>query len=129
MSLHSYRMRRYTYPRTPPSSRITFRVMPQTESSAFGIARSVIAAGWPGTPDTGDRAACAKGIDAVAMDKRDRTRSNGYVEPKNGLSERRSAFIPKGRYEQTEVIPASAPLAKRWGVPSSLEPWVVNHCA
>lgn len=41
--------------------------------------------------------------DAVAIDNRERTRSKGYVE-------------------QTEVIPARAPLANLLGVSSSLDP-------
>jgi len=47
-------------------------------------------------------------IDAVAMDSRERTRSNGYVV-------------------QTEVMPARAPLANRVGVSSCFFPFEVNH--
>jgi len=48
------------------------------------------------------------GRDAVAIDRRERTRSNGYVV-------------------QTEVIPASAPLASLVVVSRSLVPCSVNH--
>lgn len=47
-------------------------------------------------------------MDAVAIDNRERTRSNGYVV-------------------QTEVMPASAPLVNRVGVSNCLFPLEVNH--
>jgi len=47
-------------------------------------------------------------IDAVAIDNRERTKSNGYVV-------------------QTEVMPASAPLVNRVGVSNCLFPFEVNH--
>lgn len=54
-------------------------------------------------------ACIAVGIDAVAIERRERTRSRGYVV-------------------QTDVIPANAPLASRFGVSSSFDPNFVNHC-
>lgn len=62
------------------------------------------------TGETSDIFGGMAGVDkeAVAIERRDRTRSKGYVE-------------------QTEVIPASAPLASRLGVSSSLDPCLVNH--
>jgi len=49
----------------------------------------------------------ARGMDAVAMERRERTRSSGYVV-------------------QTDVMPAKAPLASRFGVSSSFDPYLVN---
>jgi hypothetical protein len=70
----------------------------------------------------------ASAMDAVAIDKRDLTRSNGYVEPigmaiwivKHGING------GQGRHVQTDVIPAKAPLANRFGVSSSFVPCKVN---
>jgi len=58
-----------------------------------------------------EEGACSFGglcMNAVAIDRRERTRSNGYVE-------------------QTEVTPANAPLASLLGVSNSLVPCRVNH--
>lgn len=57
--------------------------------------------------ETVDVVLCCTGIDAVAIDNLDRTRSSGYVV-------------------QTEVIPAKAPAASRVGVSNVLFPLSVN---
>ena len=70
-------------------------------------------------------------IDAVAIERRDRTRSSGYVEPEiHELActcKARWRFFGGLRYSQTEVMPAKAPLSRRVGVSSGLSPWFVNH--
>lgn len=68
-------------PRTPPSSRITLRVIPTTVRSAFEYRAFALDA-----PEVEDGVEFAdnwfwRDILAVAMDKRERTRSRGYVEP------------------------------------------------
>ena len=63
--------------RTPPSSRMTFNVMPHTVRSA-AVKFATTAEDAADDTDAG-----LMGRDAVAMDSRDRTRSRGYVEPKN----------------------------------------------
>jgi hypothetical protein len=69
-------------------------------------------------------------IDAVAMDSRERTRSSGYVVPaKNKIMLKKSpgrAACQMGD-EQTEVMPARAPLANRVGVSSCFSLCKVNH--
>jgi hypothetical protein len=59
-------------------------------------------------------------MDAVAMDSRARTRSRGYVVAKNPINVRVDAV--KEANPQTDVIPASAPLANLFGVSSSFVP-------
>lgn len=90
--------------------------------------------------ETVDGVLCCTGIDAVAMDSLDRTRSRGYVVPgipREGISQ--GQFLTKQRNqgdvtgkggldEQTEVIPAKAPAASRMGVsnvffPLSVKSW------
>lgn len=85
-------------PRTPPSSRMTFKVIPHMVSSGDGIAidrddgLDKDDVWYPDanvcvTEETaedglgGCLSGNAVGRDAVAIDRRDRTRSNGYVEP------------------------------------------------
>jgi hypothetical protein len=76
-----------------------FIVIPHIVSSAFVYCDAVAAVEWKsaaaclgidaaagrdGAVDgagVGDRAAAERATEAVAMDKRDRTRSRGYVEP------------------------------------------------
>lgn len=62
--------------------------------------------------------------EAVAIDNRDRTRSKGYVVPALKLT---LDPLDAGMYLQTEVMPASAPLASRLGVSNSFLPCRVNH--
>ena len=67
-------------------------------------------------------------IDAVAMDSRERTRSNGYVVPAQKIVKKDRQVAKHNRKdEQTEVMPASAPLANRVGVSSCFFPFEVNH--
>jgi len=123
--------------RTPPSSRMIFNVMPPIVRSALVYAGEAVLqldeAKFEATAEEvwyAEASACfvcwkgigvisavegldvdaaeVREIDAVAIDSRDRTRSNGYVE-------------------QTEVMPANAPLANRFGVSNSFEPCLVNH--
>lgn len=83
-------------PRTPPSSRITFIVIPHIVNSAFekgaATARAELADDedevWYADANAGFAAELAvdepgldMAIDAVAIDNRDRTRSRGYVVP------------------------------------------------
>lgn len=83
-------------PRTPPSSLITFNVIPRIVSSdavkVVDRIENVDGVVWDDVWYA-EASACfddvtpaddcfdGLGINAVAMDKRERTRSNGYVEP------------------------------------------------
>ncbi len=76
--------------RTPPSSRITFRVMPHMVNSEGNGRADVCSAETSlnfepadegGGLDEGVAELLAAIIDAVAMDSRERTRSSGYVVP------------------------------------------------
>lgn len=60
---------------------------------------------------------------AVAIDRRDRTRSRGYVEPEIGsVSSLTIAIEHCLKHAQTEVIPANAPDNNRVGVSSGFWP-------
>lgn len=64
---------------------------------------------------------------AVAIDKRERTRSRGYVEPKIKFECQSGGQLE--HFAQTEVMPANAPLINRVGVSSSLDPLLVkSYC-
>lgn len=74
----------------PPSSRTIFNVIAHILTSlgfkVFGTGGDGAEAVWypdanAGFNDTEDVAAIWMGIEAVAMDNRDRTKSRGYVEP------------------------------------------------
>ena len=67
-------------------------------------------------------------IDAVAIDNRERTKSNGYVVPAKSEIKHQITQQIGGQDEQTEVMPASAPLVSRVGVSNCLFPFEVNHC-
>lgn len=107
---------------TPPSSRMTLIVIPHTVRSCFEnivvVCRTALAVAaadagadvWYADDNVGfgegvDCIFCfwKTGIEAVAIDNLDRTRSRGYVV-------------------QTDVIPANAPLISRVGVSSCLPP-------
>lgn len=81
--------------------------------------------------DVAESAEAAKGdrfwtdILAVAMDKRERTRSRGYVEPR--IKSECQSERELGQFAQTEVMPANAPLINRVGVSSSLDPLLVKN--
>lgn len=73
-------------------------------------------------------------MDAVAMDNRERTRSSGYVVPERkerkvlNETKKNARLCGQVRYdEQTEVMPARAPLASRVGVSNCFFPFEVNH--
>ena len=76
---------------TPPSSLITLRVIPHIvrsrgEKTDCAVDRAVVDAVWYADARAGceaveDVAAACSGIDAVAIDNRERMRSKGYVVP------------------------------------------------
>ncbi len=78
--------------------------------------------------DEGDPV-CWTGIDAVAMERRERIRSRGYVVPSEILAHALidSPLPATEVHIQTEVMPANAPLIRRVWVSSSLAPYPVNH--
>ena len=94
--------------RTPPSSRITLSVIPHMVKSALanacatGRTAALVEEVWYEDASAGCAAiddgagACddCTGMEAVAIDSRDRTRSRGYVVPESGgpLSTRRTAM-------------------------------------
>lgn len=76
------------------------------------------------SPGAAERDWFWRDILAVAIDKRERTRSKGYVEPKIKSKCRSEGELE--RFAQTEVMPANAPLTNRVGVSSSLDPLPVK---
>lgn len=78
-------------------------------------------AGWAVLEDA---TGLCSGIEAVAIDSRERTRSKGYVLPTDviGSAGTGSARDRFSSYIQTDVIPASAPAHNRVGVSSGVAP-------
>lgn len=113
-------------PRTPPSSRMILRVIPNTDRLAFEKSVFGLKPDAPGVEDGAESTDNANGgrfwtgILAVAIDKRERTRSKGYVEPK--IKSECQSERELDHFAQTEVMPANAPLINRVGVSSSLDP-------
>ena len=81
--------------------------------------------------ETVDGVLCCTGIDAVAIDNLDLTRSKGYVVPGMQGENRKEHYWPdekekEGSDGQTEVIPAKAPATSRVGVSNALVPLLVK---
>lgn len=64
---------------------------------------------------------------ALAIERRERMRSSGYVVPTSKPSMTWLQRNEKGRSAQTDVIPAKAPLTNLVGVSSCFVPFAVNH--
>lgn len=87
--------------------------------------------------ETVEDAMCCTGIEAVAIDSLDLTRSRGYVVPEMPAGKKERALCQskmitgdatevEGSDGQTEVIPANAPAASRVGVSNVFLPLLVK---